>query len=280
MAEMTDCALAARRDDYDRYLTCLFAPASRREALFALLAFNLELAKTAEIASEVMIGQIRLQWWRESIEGIFQGRPRRHYVVEALARAIEAHGLPQDGILALIDTRELDLEEQAPASLLDLEDYAAGTSGQLTRLSLAVLGVEQAEALEAGSALGTAWALLGLCRAIPFHAAQGRILMPRDLINGEGLDSAELLRGRSSPALRRIVAATVGRAGTILEAAAKQYRPALPRGALAPFLLGPLARRYMKILAAAGHDPFEPRVQQPMPGVAWRLLWARATGGY
>ena len=107
-----------------------------------------------------------------------------------------------------------------------------------------------------------------------------RVLMPRDLINGEGLDSAELLRGRSSPALRRIVAATVGRAGTILEAAAKQYRPALPRGALAPFLLGPLARRYMKILAAAGHDPFEPRVQQPMPGVAWRLLWARATGGY
>jgi len=36
----------------------------------------------------------------------------------------------------------------------------------------------------------------------------------------------------------------------------------------------------MKTLAAAGHDPFDPRVQQRMPAAAWRLLWARATGGY
>ena len=277
---MSDCAQEVRRDDYDRYLTCLFAPTARRESLFALHAFNLELAKTAEVASEAMIGHIRLQWWRESLDGIFQSRPRRHYVVEALARAVGAHGLPQGGLLALIDAREVDLEEQAPASLSALEDYAAGTSGQLTRLSLSVLGVDQADALGAGSALGTAWALLGLCRAVPFHAAQGRIFMPRDLSDAEGLDPAELLQGRSSPALCRVVAVVAERARAVLGAAAKQYRPALPRKAGAPFLLGPLARGYMKTLTAAGHDPFDPRVQQRMPGAAWRLLWARTLGRY
>ena len=64
------CADQVRRQDRERYLTALFAPAGRREDLFALYAFNLEVAKTAEVVSEAMVGRIRLQWWREAIEEI------------------------------------------------------------------------------------------------------------------------------------------------------------------------------------------------------------------
>src|ERR1041385_2992054 len=58
-------AALCRRHDRDRYQTALFAPADRREALFALYAFNYEIARVREIVSEPMLGQIRLQWWRE-----------------------------------------------------------------------------------------------------------------------------------------------------------------------------------------------------------------------
>ena len=61
------CAQEVRRHDRARYLSSLFAPDERREDLFALYAFNLEVAKTAEVVSEPMLGQIRLQWWREAI---------------------------------------------------------------------------------------------------------------------------------------------------------------------------------------------------------------------
>ena len=46
-----------RDHDHDRYLTALFAPADRREGLMALYAFNLEVAKTAELVTETMIGR-------------------------------------------------------------------------------------------------------------------------------------------------------------------------------------------------------------------------------
>jgi phytoene synthase len=44
----------------------LFAPAPRRVLLFALYAFNAEVARIAETVREPMLGAIRLEWWRET----------------------------------------------------------------------------------------------------------------------------------------------------------------------------------------------------------------------
>jgi len=96
-AELSYAAVEVRRQDHERFLTALFAPPEHREALFALYAFNLEVAKTAEVVSEPMIGQIRLQWWRETLAGIYeQNRARRHQVAEPLAEAIAGAGLGRD----------------------------------------------------------------------------------------------------------------------------------------------------------------------------------------
>ena len=83
-----------RRHDRDRYQTALFAPSDRREALFALYAFNYEVARVREAVTTPMLGQIRLQWWREVIEAAYSGGPaRRHEVVTPLVTAITAFGL-------------------------------------------------------------------------------------------------------------------------------------------------------------------------------------------
>ena len=85
--ELSYCARHVRAQDRDRYLTALFAPGERREDLFALYAFNLEVAKTAEVVSETMIGRVRLQWWRDCLEETYAGRPRHHAVAGPLAKA-------------------------------------------------------------------------------------------------------------------------------------------------------------------------------------------------
>ena len=64
---------AVRRHDRERYLTALFAPSDRREDLLALYAFNLEVARTRESVREAMLGQIRLQWWRDALDEIQAG---------------------------------------------------------------------------------------------------------------------------------------------------------------------------------------------------------------
>src|SRR3546814_8066529 len=92
---LSPCGALVERHDPDRYLASLFAPEAQREDLFALYAFNYEVAKTAEVVSEPMIGQIRLQWWRESLAGIYEGRARQHEVVQPLAHAVAARALPR-----------------------------------------------------------------------------------------------------------------------------------------------------------------------------------------
>ncbi|MDE1903717.1 MAG: squalene/phytoene synthase family protein, partial [Alphaproteobacteria bacterium] len=57
-------AAFVRQHDRDRFATAMFAPEPRRENLFALYAFNYELAKVRESVREPMMGRVRLQWWR------------------------------------------------------------------------------------------------------------------------------------------------------------------------------------------------------------------------
>src|SRR3954452_15251843 len=86
---MITLAESLRRHDRDRFLMTLFAPPERRAALVALYAFNFEIAKTREVVREPLLGQIRLQWWREVIDEIYRGTTvRKHEVVQPLAEAI------------------------------------------------------------------------------------------------------------------------------------------------------------------------------------------------
>src|SRR5207302_2099716 len=115
-------AALVRRHDRDRYQTALFAPAERREALFALYAFNYEIARVREIVSEPMLGQIRLQWWREVIAAVFAGEPpRRHQVVLPLTDAIREFRLSRALLEELIDSRERDLDAAPPETMAALE---------------------------------------------------------------------------------------------------------------------------------------------------------------
>src|SRR5271154_3133398 len=85
-----------RRGDPDRYLATLFAPEAKRPLLHALYAFNIEIARVAETVREPMMGEIRLEWWRETLEGARDGRPRNHDTALALAELFAAVDLPAE----------------------------------------------------------------------------------------------------------------------------------------------------------------------------------------
>src|SRR5512133_268111 len=107
---LSPVAALVRRHDRDRFQTALFAPADRREALFALYAFNYEVARVRESVTQPMLGHIRLQWWREIIEAAYGGAsPRRHEVAEPLTAAIRDFGLSRKLFDRIIDAREADL---------------------------------------------------------------------------------------------------------------------------------------------------------------------------
>lgn len=276
-AHLSYCADLVRHYDRDRFLTGLFAPPGRREALFAIYAFNHEVAKIPEVVTEPIAGQIRLQWWRESLDGVYAGQPRAHQVAVPLAEAVTRHDLSRAHFEAILDARERDLDEMPPESLDDLEGYAAATSGALVQLALEVLDVRDSASLTAGRHIGVAWALIGLIRAVPFHAAQRRLMLPGDLAGQAQLDLHDLFELRRPAEVRPVVRDVAAQARAHLDTAAA-HRNQVPRQARPALLPATLARGYLDILAKADHDPFDARVQMPLPGRAWRLLWASTTG--
>ena len=250
----------ARAADYDRYLSALFAPAGRREALFALIAFNHEIARIPEAVSEPMLGRIRLQWWREVFEAIYAGEPaRRHEVAVPLADAIRAHALDRAPFDELLDARESDLEPEGPADLAALERYAAATGGSLTELMVRASGAATGPALEAGRQVGTAWALIGTLRAAPHAAAQGRVMLPADLLVAAGATAEDARAGWAFDRFAAVAEPVAGRAAELL-ATARQARRAVPRPGRGVLLIARLADLYRARLRRADWDPRDPRM--------------------
>jgi len=276
-AALSYCAREVRGNDHDRYLTALFVPADRREAVFALYAFNAEVARTREAVSEPILGQIRLQWWREALDGIYRGEVREHPVVEGLSEAVNRYGLDRAHFDALLDARADDLDDAPPADLAALEAYAGATSGTLSTLAMAMLGFTDGAPSRTAHLVGTAWALIGLMRAVGFHAQTQRLYLPDELIQGHSVDRRTLFDLKPSPALSHVVREVTVRAADLL-AEARSLKGEVPRAARRGLLLAVLADRHLADIARAGYDPFA--LPAAAPAQPLRLTWASLRGAY
>jgi hypothetical protein len=87
------CETLVRDADKDRFLSALFAPAERRDALFALYAFHVEIARIPSVAPEPFAAAVRLQWWHEALSGERDGEAAANPVAAALRDALASIGV-------------------------------------------------------------------------------------------------------------------------------------------------------------------------------------------
>ncbi len=261
-----------KEQDHDRYLTLVFAPAARREALFALNAFNQELARTAERVSEPLLGEMRFTWWRDALEAMAGGTTvPDHPVSQALADLVASGQLDPEACLALIEARRRDLDSEGFLDEADLTRYAADTAGQLNRLTAALSGLE-GETLDQAARLGTAWGLIGQLRSFDAWRRRGRIWLPQSLLRQAGLTRSALLEGENKDALAGVAQGLAGSAEALLSEV-RGGRPRLPSAGSA-FLLGTLSRIYLRRLAACRYDLTDPALALLPPDRVFRLTWA------
>ena len=211
------CRQIVRAEDPDRYAAILFAPADKRPHLFALYAFNCEIARIRETVSEALPGEIRQQWWREALS--CRGRDAQsHPVASALLGTMSDFRLPPEPFLALIEARGFDLYDDPMPTWLDLEGYCGETSSALIRLASILLanGEEPGSASLCGHA-GVTYALTGLLRAFPIHARRQQCYLPHEALISCGVSLEDVHAGRSSEGLFAVLAAMRARARAHLE---------------------------------------------------------------
>jgi 15-cis-phytoene synthase len=219
-----------RRHDPDRFLTALFAPPGRRSALLALYAFNHELARAREVAREPTLALIRLQWWREVVEG----SPKHHEVATPLAAAMAAGALARDDLLMLIDAREIE----AGASIPTREAWCAylrATAGGVAVTAARTLG---ATAPETFRDLGAAYGAAGVLRSVPALAAQTRCLLPADVLAAKGLSPEAVIAAPTAPGVRAVLQELAVEGRGMLRGANRRFPPAILAAALPAVLAG------------------------------------------
>jgi len=269
-----------RKDDHDRFLTAVIAPESARPGVMALYAFNAEVARVRESVSESLIGQMKLQWWRDVIGAIYGGGkvPQGNPVVQALESAIRTYELSRVNFEALLDARGNDMSDESPADVESLEQYADGTSASLTLLVLEVLGVRDAASIAAGRHVGIAWALTGMLRAVLFHARANRFLLPQDLMAAQQLTAHDVQQSKNAAKISAVVQKVAGLARAHLDKA-RSYSKQVDRRALPALLPATLTDAYLKGLARRRFDVFDPRHAMQRPAVL-RLTWNAWRGKY
>lgn len=267
------CADLVRRADPERFLASLYAPAEQRPPLLALYAFDIEVMRIPALVRQPLAGEIRLQWWRDVLDGGRVEEAAGHPVAAALGEALAVGRLPRAAFDNLLAARVRDLYDDPVATTGELEGYCGDTAGAMIRLASLVLaggsdpgGADAAG--HAGVALGVTRVLHGLARG------RGAQFVPVALLAEHRASRDDLLAGNLTREVAATLAALRALARRHLDLARRSW-PALP-AAIRPVFL-PLAPLPLA-LSALGRRPFgtvEPSL--------WRrqaaLWWAARRGG-
>ncbi len=268
------CEALVREGDPDRWYASLYAPAETRRHLHALAAFSLEVARVREAVSSPMPGELRLQWWRDALQGEARGDVRAHPVAAALDDTLVKARLPRQPLVDLVDARVFDLYDDPMPTTNDLEGYCGETASCLIRLGSLILaqGSEPGGAAAAGHA-GVAYAVTGLLRALPWHARSGQVYLPADVLKAHGVTREDIVAGRGGPGLlgacadmralvRRHLAAYAAERATVATVAAPAFLPVA------------LVEGYLAQMERPGYDPLASVIALPNWRRIWRLWWA------
>ena len=258
------CAALVRESDRERYLATLFAPADRRNALFSVYAFDIEISRIRDLAREPMPGEIRLQWWREVLEGERAGEAAANPVSAALLATLARYDLPADKLTGLLEAHRFDIYDEPMPTLPALQSYVSNSAGAIFDCATRILGsISEENALEAGQVQTIA----DVIALLPRHATRRQLFVPLDLLRQHGSSPDKFFALQASPELRAVLAELRLRARRHLARIAERSAN-IPEKIWPVFLsLAPL-RPWLSAMESAAYQPFRP---PELP--AWRRQW-------
>lgn len=253
----------SRLAEPDRDLAALLSPRAACADLLALAAFTADLGLIAVSVSDPLIGEIRLQWWRDTIAAAAAGTPVGHPVGDAMGAAIRRHRLDLTAIHRLIDARSFDLSGDLLADEAALDSYCADTEGVPFALATAVLGGSSLPRDVAG-AMGLAYGLARKLGQLPALLQSGGFPLPASLLAEAGVTPAALAEDQVSTTIvegvERVAARLEARAraaSSVATAALRDLGPgarlaALPLAMIEPYFAAQKRHGFRRLEHIAG----------------------------
>jgi len=272
LATKDTCLTMLRDLDRDRYLACLLSPEDKRPALSALYTFNAEIARIRDLVREPLPGEVRMQWWRDFLDGTPHGESLANPIAAGLLSAIETYNLPRQTLIDMIEARIFDLYDDPFEDRNALEGYAGETASALIQLCSLVLSPADA-ALSASAAghAGVAQAMAGMLLLMPLHRRRGQVYIPLDMLSAVGLDRETFLEGKDTARIASAIEIFCSHASDHL---AKARAGQVPKPLFSAFIPVALAGPVISAARKAGATLFENDIQPSQLRRQWLLAKA------
>lgn len=157
---------------------------------------------------------------RARLDGVFAGRPAPHCADRALAGLVSRLRFSRAPLDALVEGFAWDAEGRLYPTLDALEAYAARVAGSVGVMMSLVMECRDPAALARAADLGIAMQLANIARDVGEDARLGRLYLPLDWLEAEGIDGQAFLANPVfSPALARVIRRLTDRARLLFERA-------------------------------------------------------------
>lgn len=269
MSPQEYCQQKAAASGSSFYYSFMFLPKLKREAITALYAFCREVDDIADECHDIGIARTKLAWWRTEIANLYQGNPQ-HPVSKALAPAIGRYDLSEEHFQEIIDGMEMDLDQNRYSDFKHLQLYCYRVASVVGILSVAIFGYTNRNTLKYAHDLGLAFQLTNIIRDVGEDARRDRIYLPLDELAQFGVSESDLLQGRESEAVKRLLDFQIERATGFYERAMNEL-PAEDRKAQRTGLI--MAAIYRTLLEEIKVDGAEKVLNSRTSLTPLRKLW-------
>jgi len=249
------CAELVAKGDPDRFRATMAAPVAARRVLFPLYAFNIEVSRAPWVTAEPGIAEMRLQFWRDVVEELSEGKPpRAHEVAAPLAEAIPREII--GALDSLVAARRWDIYSDPFEDRAAFDSYLDDTAATLVTVAARALGAP-AEAEPVLRDAGWAFGLASFLRAVPALQIAGRV----PLVDGR----PQAVRELAAEGLERLARARAG-------------RQQVPRTATPALYTGWRAEGILRSARAAPDRVIDGALDGSEAAARLKLMWVAATG--
>lgn len=184
------------------YLATLLLPAAKRPPVHALYGFARYADEIVDDLASTLTPEekaVALRTWGDSVLADLRAGESNDLIGRALVDTVKNYSIPLEYFDAFMVSMEMDLTVTRYKTYDDLMTYVYGSAVVIGLEMLPILGYSDPRAIEAATALGTAFQLANFIRDIGEDIDRGRIYMPLDDLARFGVSEKMLLKRQLTP---------------------------------------------------------------------------------